>query len=393
MSDVPRIEHTELTFINLPMLQPELWAWGNRDGYTVGAVQLHCTGGIVGIGEVVVCMGPDDKVVQAIFDQVAQQFVGESVFGVERAAARVAGLGWYPFHRTLSLVIGGLEMACWDAAGKHVGLPVSELFGGALRTRFPSMYFVQGAPIEEMVERAVEKAAEGFRTIYYKVGVDEERDVELVRRTHERLGRSAKIRIDPNEAWSAGTAVRILRRMAPATIEYVEQPTPMHDIDALAHVRAASGVPVGANQASWGAHPILEIVKRGAADVIMSDTHQDGGLLPMKKVLALCETAGLPYVNHSFNVTALNITGHLHVMSTSPICYLPVGGHPDYLADDYVEPIDYSGGFIDLPRGPGLGLEIDHDKLARFHQAFLDEGMHYAYTVNHDGRTMSVPSQ
>lgn len=389
----PRIDHAELTFINLPMLQPEFWAWGIRSGYTLGVVQLHCDNGSTGIGEVVTCMGPDDKIVKQIFDQIAEQFVGETVFGVERAAARIAGMGWHPFHRTLSLVLGGLEMACWDAAGKHVGVPVSELFGGALRTRFDSMYFVQGAPPDEMVSRGVEKAAEGFKTIYFKVGVDEERDIELVRMMHEKLPRGPKIRIDANEAWSAGTAVRILRRMAPATIEYVEQPTPMLDIDGMAHVRAASGVPVAANQTSWGAHAVLDIVKKGAADVIMTDTHQEGGLLPLKKILGLCETAGLPFVNHAFNVTALNMSGHLQVMSTSPLCFLPVQGHADYLADDYTTPIDYSGGYIDIPSGPGLGLKIDHDKLARYHKAYLDEGAHSAYSVNRDGRIMSVPSQ
>lgn len=389
-----RIEHAELTFVNLPMVQPELWAWGSRDGYTVGVVELHCEGGVVGIGEVNACMGPDDRAIAAIFDQMAEAFVGESPLAVERAGARVAGMGWYSFHRTAGLVLGGLEMACWDAAGKLLGVPVSDLFGGSLRREFPSMYFVQGDPdIDRMLDRAQERAAEGFSTIYYKVGVDEERDVELVLRTRERLGRGPRIRIDANEAWSPGTAVRVLRRMAPAHIEYIEQPTLMHDLDALAHVRQASGVPVGANQSSWGRYAILDIVKRGAADVIMTDPHQEGGLLAVKKVLGLCEMAGLPFVNHAYNATSLTLTSHLHVMSTSPMCYLAMQGHPDYLADDYVEPMDYSGGTMELREGPGLGVEIVPEKLAAFHDAFEREGMQTAYTSNRDGKLLSVPSQ
>jgi L-alanine-DL-glutamate epimerase-like enolase superfamily enzyme len=100
------------------------------------------------------------------------------------------------------------------------------------------MYFVPGHDdINLMVERAQAAVARGFGTIYFKIGIDEERDIELVRQTREAIGHGPKIRVDANEAWSPGTAVRILRRMASSVIEYIEQPTLMHDIEGLAHVR------------------------------------------------------------------------------------------------------------------------------------------------------------
>jgi L-alanine-DL-glutamate epimerase-like enolase superfamily enzyme len=290
-----RIEHCELTFLNLPMVQPELWAWGRRDGYTVGLVRLHTDAGITGFGEVNICMGPDDRVIRAVFDQLSEAFVGDTALAPGRLLARVLGAGWYPFHRTAALVLGGLEMACWDAAGKYLRQPVSTFFGGALRTTFPSMYFVQGSDdVDAMLDSGRHAVERGFGTIYFKVGVEEERDVEVTLRMREALGPRPKIRIDANEAWSPGTAIRILRRLAAAAIEYVEQPISMFDIDGLAHVRRASGVAVGANQTSWGQHAVLEVVRKNAADVIMSDCHQEGGLLPMKKVLGLCEMPGCP---------------------------------------------------------------------------------------------------
>lgn len=391
-----RIEHVELTFLNVPMVQPEMWAWGRRDRYTVGLVELHLENGVVGVGEVVVCMGPDDKVIRSIFEQMAAAMVGESVFAPRRLVAQILGTGWYAFERTAGLVLGGLEMACWDAFGKAVNQPVCALFGGALRTSFPSMYFVPGGDdLTVMLDRAEEAVGRGFGTVYYKVGVGEERDVELVLRTRERLGRGPKLRIDPNEAWSPGTAVRILRRMAPAELEYVEQPTLMYDIDGLAHVRAASGVPVAANQASWGAHAVWEVMRRGAADVIMTDCHQEGGLTGMKQVTGACEVAGLPFVNHAYNATTMTLTAHMHVMSTSTACFLAMQGHPDYLADDYVrEPIDYRDGQMRLVDGiAGLGVEIDPEKVARYHAAYEAEGMTSAYTASRGGAVVTVPSQ
>ena len=138
-----QIEHIELTFLNLPMVRPEGWVWGRRDSYTVGLVELHTDAGVTGIGEVNVCMGPNPEVIRAMTEQMAELFVGDTPLAPQRLVSRVLGAGWYPFHRTAALVLGGLEMACFDAAGKHLGQPVSTFFGGPLKTVFPSMYYVQ----------------------------------------------------------------------------------------------------------------------------------------------------------------------------------------------------------------------------------------------------------
>jgi glucarate dehydratase len=389
-----RIEHVELTFLNLPMVRPEGWVWGRRSSYTLGLVELHTDAGVTGVGEVNVCMGPNPEVIRAIVEQMAASMIGDTPLAPQRLISRVMGAGWYPFHRTAGLVLGGLEMACWDAMGKHLGQPVSAFFGGSLRDSFASMYYIQAqADLGAMVEQAQEAVGRGFGTIYFKVGIEEERDVELVARVREAIGPGPKIRPDANEAWSAGTAVRILRRMAPHVIEYIEQPVSMFDIDGLAHVRAASGVAVAANQTSWGSQAILEVVRKNAADVIMTDPHQEGGLLPTKKILGLCEMAGLPFVNHAFNATTMTLTAHMHVMATSTACVLAVQGHPDFLADDYVEePLDYTGGRLRLPERPGLGVEIDREKLARYRAKFEEEGMASIYPTSRDAPILSVPA-
>jgi L-alanine-DL-glutamate epimerase-like enolase superfamily enzyme len=390
-----RIENIELTFLNLPLVRREGWAWGGgRSSYTIGLVELHTDVGITGLGEVNVCMGPNPEVIGAITAQMAESFVGDSALAPQRLLGRVMSKGWHPFHRTAALVLGGLEMACWDAAGKYLRQPVSMFFGGALRDSFPSMYYIQAQDdLGVMVDQARDAVERGFQTIYFKVGIEEERDVELVASVREAIGHGPKIRVDANEAWSPGTAVRILRRMAPHVIEYIEQPVLMFDIDGMAHVRAASGVAVGANQSSWGAHAILEIIRKNAADVIMTDPHQEGGLLPTKRVLGLCEMAALPFVNHAFNATTMTLTAHMHVMSTSTACVLAIQGHPDFFADDYVtEPLDYSGGRLAVSPDPGLGLELDPDKVARYGAKFEEEGMGSTYPISADAPVISIPA-
>jgi L-alanine-DL-glutamate epimerase-like enolase superfamily enzyme len=389
-----RIEHIDLTFLNLPLVRPEVWAWGQRSSYTVGLIELRTDAGITGLGEVNICMGPDDTVIRAMTTQMARYLIGETPLAPQRLLSRVMGAGWYPFHRTAGLVLGGLEMACWDAMGKHLNQPVSTFFGGRLRDSFPSMYYIQAQEsLDDMVAQGREAVQRGFGTLYFKVGIAEERDVELVTRMRAAVGWGPKIRVDPNEAWSPGTAVRILRRMAPSAIEYAEQPVSMFDIDGLAHVRAASGVAVAANQTAWGSHAILEVVRKNAADVIMTDPHQEGGLLPFKKILGLCEMAGLPFVDHAFNATSLTLMAHLQVMSTSSACILAQQGHPDFLADDYVTaPLDYANGRMQLSDGPGLGVEIDPEKLARYRGTFAAEGMASIYPTAHDAPALAIPA-
>jgi L-alanine-DL-glutamate epimerase-like enolase superfamily enzyme len=388
-----KIEGAQLTFINVPMKQPELWAWGLRDGYTVGLVELHTDAGVTGLGEVVVAMGPDAGVIRAMFDQMLPHYIGESPLDTELIITKIMADGWYSFERTAGLVLGGLDMACWDAVGKFLGQPVSRLLGGQVRTSFDSMYFVPADDdIGVMVERAAEAVREGFSTIYYKVGIGEERDVELVLRTREAIGPAPRLRVDANESWSPSTAMRILRRMGDAHLEYVEQPILMHDIDGLAHIRRHSGVPVAANQSSWGRHAILEIIRKNAADVLMTDPHQEGGLMAFKKVLALCEIAGLGFVNHAFNVTTITFSSHVQVLSTSAACILALQGHPDYLADDYVqEPMSYTGGKIKVGDRPGLGVELDPDKVRRYHQAFERDGQAVSYADAKAGTVRTIP--
>ena len=99
--------------------------------------------------------------------------------------------------------------------------------------------------------------------------------------------------------------------------------------------------------------------------------------MPMKKVLGLCEAAGLPFVNHAFSATSLTLAGHMHVMATSPSCFLGMQGHPDYLADDYVTPaLDYRDGLMGISDRPGLGVELVDEKVGdRVDSAPVDESL------------------
>ena len=126
---------------------------------------MHTDVGVTGIGEVNICMGPNPEVIRAMTEQMSELLVGDTPLAPQRLVSRVLGAGWYPFHRTAGLVLGGLEMACWDAVGKHLGQPVSTFFGGALKRSFPSMYYIQAqTDLDAMVEQARDAVGRGFGT-------------------------------------------------------------------------------------------------------------------------------------------------------------------------------------------------------------------------------------
>jgi L-alanine-DL-glutamate epimerase and related enzymes of enolase superfamily len=386
----------DVTFVTIPFTRPELWAWGERMGVTSAVIELHTDAGIDGIGEALVVLGPTPPIVLEILRRMEELVIGEAPNRVEFLTAKILGQGaWHFFRETAFTCWAGIEMACWDIVGKSTGLSVCELLGGPIRTDVPAMFYVYGSrEISEMVEYAQEGVARGFGTVYVKVGIEEERDIELVARIREAIGPKPKLRVDANEAWSPGTAVRVLGRMRPYVIEYAEQPTLMFDLDGLAHVRRASGVPVAATQSSWGEFRIIDLIKRNACDVLMTDPHQEGGILAFKKAACIAHAAGLPMVNHAFSPATITMHAQLSVMGSTPGFILANQGHQDLLSGDVVtRPLDYANGRMKIPTGPGLGLELDRARLEEYHDLFEREGFASAHAGQTTDQMITVPNQ
>lgn len=376
-----RIEAIELTPVSVPFTRPERWALGEHGGMTSLIVELHTEDGTTGLGEILP-VAPGPKALTATVEELSPLLIGHDARDINRNVSRILyEAGWYMFERSANLVIAGLEMAMWDVLGKSVGEPLHRLFGGALRDRQPYVYYLQasGRSVAEMADEAVEAVASGYDSFFFKGGWDEERDVELVATLRERVGPRPRLRLDPNEAWTVGTAVRMMKRLEPFDLEFVEQPVRMDDIEALVRLRHASGVAIGANQGGWTSRQIFEIAKRGAADVIVTDPHQEGGLAALRRSIAICEVAGLPVAHHAFSGLTIAMTAAMHVYAASPNCGLVAGQAfaPGFLTGDVTTTMfSAEGGSAAVPSAPGIGVELDRDRLASAHKAYLEGGAH-----------------
>jgi len=189
-----------------------------------------------------------------------------------------------------------------------------------VRDRVEYFYYLSRKPSAEIGADARRGVQAGFRTLYLKVGSDDWRDdVARVEAVRDAAGPDALIRVDANEA-------------------------------------------------SWTRYDQLEVIRHGAADVISVDNQMDGGLLNLKRSAGLCEVAGLPVLKHSLGELGVAMYAALHVMAATPNFLYANQGYASLLTDDIVRgagPLPYIDGCLEVPTGPGIGVELDEERVAR----------------------------
>jgi muconate cycloisomerase len=272
-----------------------------------------------------------------------------------------------------------IDVACYDAAGKALGVPVSTLLGGARRDRIEVAHSLGIMQIDRCLEEASQAVEEGALTIKCKTGLDGERDIELVRRLRESLGNAVKIRVDANEGYATvAEAVGVTKRQQPYGVFLCEQP--VAGMDALARVSAQIDVPLMADESAWTAHDILELHATGAADCFSCYVTKPGGLYRARRQAELAASLGIYCdIGGSIemgigNAANLHLGASLEAAILPSVCPVnkPEGGDGPkvagiYYLDDVVsEPFDFQAGCVKVPSGPGLGIEVDEDKVRRY---------------------------
>ena len=380
-----RIARIELVQVSLPTRREHKWT-----GLTepIGGYILVCMegeNGLVGWGEAPALKdwGGDHG---RYFGEspgttrlVVESYLAPAVLGLDAAQpallhrAMDAAIKGYPYAK------GAVEMAAYDLAGRTLGVPVHRLLGGMLREAVPITHSIGLLPIEEAVDECRVVVAEGIRTIKIKVGVDPERDVEIVRRIREAVGPATALCVDANCGYRTPyEAVKIIRRMGAADLIYAEQP--VEGIDALAEVRRGIGVPLMADESAWNARDVMEIAERRAADIVSIYTTKPGGLFRAMQVAAVVRAAGLiSNVNGSVETGVGNLANLQLAAAAEPVvlsCVVPVSMPAEhqagriggvYYTDDLIAaPLAHVDGAVPVPTGPGMGVEIDEAKIERY---------------------------
>lgn len=383
---------------------PLLNAEGVHQPYALRSIiELRTDAGITGLSETY-----GDAPILDRLHHVAGALEGLDVFDLNGLTERVAaaqGLAATPSTPTeligpataakaAATLIAAFEVACFDVQGKVIGLPVAALLGGQVRDAVPySAYlFYRWAEhpddtsypaddwgpaltpegIVDQAHRLVERY--GFQSLKLKGGVFEPEE-ELAALTALRTAfPDHPLRLDPNANWTIDTT----RRMLPALeglLEYLEDPCP--SLRGMAEVASATKLPLATNMCVTSFADLPEATTRGSVQVVLSDHHFWGGFRATQRLAGICETYGLGLSMHSNSHLGISLAAMTHLAAATPQVGYACDTHTPWQREDVILPdvLRFENGSVPVPQGPGLGVELDRDALARLHGQYLRCGI------------------
>jgi len=335
-------------------------------------VRLRLENGVEGIGEAATLGGPRwaEESVEAIKANI-DTYLAPALAGSQADLFVAAGLAMEAAARRNYAAKAAIETAMFDAVGKTLGLPISALLGGAMRTSIPVLWtLASGDPAQEIEEAEQKLSLRLHRTFKIKIGAQTpEQDMARLRLISRALGDRAELIADINQAWDETTARKFLPRLRDIGIALVEQPVPAWNISALARLRqTAGGPPLLADECVFSPHDMMAVAQANAADAVSLKLVKHGGVLALKNVAAIAQAAGIGLYGGCLLESSIGAAAHLQVFATLPTLVWGCEHFgPQILVDDLAEtPLHYENFEVHLPAGPGLGLTLDEDKLKHF---------------------------
>jgi glucarate dehydratase len=359
----------------IPIEAPLRYAFGSHPGFSRIIIEVDTDEGITGLGE---CYSGASRAGQ--LTEMKPLLVGEDPMNMERIRWK---LGAPSALKLFGHVLGfaGLEFAILDIQGKALNKSVCALLGGKVRdeVQFSAYLFYRYANdagvgeisnIEQIVQFAKGLVRQyGFKTLKYKNGVfppDEEIDTFIALRT---AFPKHRIRLDPNAAWTVTTAIHVARRLHDYDMEYLEDP--VWGLRAMQRVNAkAPWVTLASNMSVFAFEDLAPAVMGNVLDVVLLDPHWYGGIHRAKLAGQICDTMGMDTGMHSGAEFGISQAAMLHLAASLPNLALAPDSHYHHLTDDIIEggKMKYQNGGMSVPTGPGLGVSLDRDKLARYRE-------------------------
>jgi len=367
-----RIDTIECFAVTLPIEAPILTCYGSLATYSRTVIKITADNGLVGWGET------SGRYKVPVFERFARALRGSSPWDTTYATNRVKHWNYYPYEKP-EPVMAAIEMACLDLAGKAAGEPVWRLLGGRVQQRVPVAGYLfyrhanadgQGEvhDVASLVAHArwqVERY--GFGSLKLKGGYyPPETDRDALEALRDTFGRDMRLRIDPQGSWTPATAIRIGQDIDRLGLEYYEDPC--WNAAGMAAVRARVRTPLATNMCVNQFEDLFPAVRMGAIDVVLADPWYWGGMRACIAADRACHTMGIDLGVHSGAELGIGWAAMLHLAVAMPSLRLAIDCMNIHLTDDIlvggkIDPVD---GMAAPPDGPGLGIEVDEAKLARY---------------------------
>ncbi|TMR93920.1 glucarate dehydratase family protein [Nonomuraea basaltis] len=357
-------------------------------------VEVVTDEGLTGLGETYGDLGHLGKV-----RECAKSLIGLDVHDMNTMYARIGAIvggvvsdlhgltGAATKEKSVDRVFAAFEVACLDIRGKAAGVPVVDLLGGKARDAVPySAYLFYkwaghpgeepdrfGAALDEagIVEQAALLIKEyGFQSIKLKGGVfPPDQEIAAIKALREAFP-GMPLRLDPNAVWSVETSIRVGRELE-GTLQYLEDPTA--EISGMSEVAAAVPMPLATNMCVVTPEHLPPAIASRAIGVLLLDHHYWGGLVRSSHIATLCDTFGLSLSMHSNSHLGISLAAMTHLAAATPNLTFACDTHTPWQdGQDVVVPgsLRFVDGAVPVPAGPGLGVELDRDALARMNEQY-----------------------
>jgi muconate cycloisomerase len=362
------IQHIETFLLDVPTIRPHKLSVATMNTQTLVLVHVRCADGIVGWGEATTIGGLNygeespESIKANIDTHIAPLLVGMDATQPARAMAKIRRI--IQGNRFAKCA---LETALLDAQARRLNVPLSELLGGRVRDALPVAWtLASGDTAKDIAEAEHMLDIRRHRIFKLKIGLRSvEDDVTHVLAIKRALGDRASVRVDVNQAWSELDAVRGIARLEAGGIDLIEQPVKAHNAAAMARLKRRFDVAIMADEALHGPDDAMTLARMDAADVYAVKITQSGGLLPALEVATVARLSGVGLYGGTMLEGGIGTAATAHVCSTfADLAWDTELFGPLLLTQEVLrEPLVYRDFMLEVPTGPGLGVEIDTDKL------------------------------
>ena len=372
-----KIADVRVHVLEAPLTEPFHWSFNGTKVRTACLVEIVADDGTSGWGE---CFGPA-PLNAAIVIAYADRLIGTDPLATEAIWQELYGAYRDQGQKGLAIsALSGVDIALWDLKGKHFGVPVHQLLGGPLRTSVRAYatgtYRVdQGNPLEYIVDEVVRYVEQGFHAVKLKIGFDVDADVALIRAVRRKIGPKPRLMLDANHGFDAVEAIALGRAVADQNIDWFEEPVIPEDLASYRAVRQGQPIPVAGGECEYTRWGFRDVLMTRSMDIIQPDTCAAGGISECKKIADMAAAFGVRYIPHVWG-TGVALAASLQLLAVlphSPLRRTPLepilefdrSEHP-FRQEVLTHPLEHVGGIVQIPDGPGLGIEINREALKRF---------------------------
>lgn len=359
------------TIVDVPMSRPHRFVNHEIAHQSYLLVELHTDAGIIGVGEGVSPGGPwwSGESIEGQ-QQLIERYLAPALQGMDCFELPLVRAEMDRITHGNDFAKAAVEMALLDASGQAAGVPVHRLLGGRARLRLPVRWALSGRGDEDVAQEAIERLGQGHPALKLKLGaLPPTEDLNRAARLIDKIGHDADYLVDPNGCWDYRTAVGGIKELEAMGVRIVEQPLDRRDTRGMASlVERATTLRVMADEGVCQPFDAIAAVNARSCDSVSVKLGKAGGLHAAVQVAAIATHGGLRCYGGTAIETSIGTAAAAHVFASVPDLELGcelIG--PLLLRDDLtVTPARYEHGHLIVPQGPGLGVEVDWDRVAKY---------------------------